>query len=142
MGNSQDIASGFSSSHQAIDLNGSPLHGSEDTYLSLYSKFEVVLAEARWWMEHNPGQKVESGTLEGASRQVDKHSWECIGCGETRKRREQIANHIRGVHLDNRGFYHCDAPGWYVTLLHTPDYVHRFDRPFPLAPFRSTAQAT
>lgn len=125
--NGQDIAPGFSTSYQATDMHAPHIYVSDDTSLPL---FDVILAKAREWMEHNPGQKVKSERLEGAFQQVHKYSWECLGCGETRKRREQIASHIRGTHLDNRGFYPCDEPGWYATLPHTPDYVHPFDHPF------------
>ena len=140
--NTHDVPSGFSPSWQATDLHPSPLYVPEDTYLPLFSDFERTLAEARRWMQRNPGQKVKSEKLEDASRQVNKHTWECLGCGETRKRREQVATHIRSTHLDNRGFYHCDEPGWYATLLHSLEYLHPLITPSPLALCRSTHRAT
>ena len=89
----------------------------EQTYPPPDSKFEVVIAEARNWMESHPGEKVATKELEGAYRKIHTDSWECLSCGETRKRRVQIAHHIRGMHLDNRGFYRCDEPGWCAILL-------------------------
>jgi len=140
--NGQDIAYGIPSLYQATARLSSPLHMPDHTYPPLYSESDVILAKARDWMECNPGQKVESDTLEGAFRQLHKHTWECLSCGETRKRREQIAHHIRGMHLDNRGFYHCDEPGWYSILLHQPGYRHPSDHLPLLALFRPTQQAT
>lgn len=115
--NGQDIASGIPSLYQASAPLTSPLQIPAQTYQPQFSEFDVIMAKARHWMEQNPGQKVKRDMLEGAFRQVRKHSWECLGCGETRKRSDQIAHHIRGTHLDNRGFYHCDEPGWYAILL-------------------------
>jgi hypothetical protein len=110
----QDIASGL---FQAPALLAPPLHIPDQTYPPQISEFDVVMAKARGWMDHNPGEKVTTKRLEGAYRKVRKYLWECLGCGETRKRREQIAHHIRGTHLDNRGFYHCDEPGWCAILI-------------------------
>lgn len=112
--NSQDIASGIPSLYQASAPLTSPLQ--IQTYQPQFSEFHVIMAKARHWMEQNPGKKVARNMLEGAFRQVRKQ-WECLGCGATRKRSDQIAHHIRGTHLDNRGFYHCDEPGWYAILL-------------------------
>ena len=129
--NSHDDSSGFSSLYQATTLLASPLHIPDSIPSPLFSEFDIILAKAREWMERHPGQKVKSDRLEGAFRQVNKHSWECLGCGETRKRREQIAHHIRGMHLDNRGFYHCDEPDWYAIMLHPLDYFRTCDDAFP-----------
>lgn len=135
--NSQDIASGISPLYQAPAL----LHP-DNTYLPQFSEFDFVLAKARDWMQTNPGQKVKSDGLEGAYRQVHKYSWECLGCGETRKRREQITHHIRGTHLDNRGFYHCDEPGWCAIPTCPPGCGHPSDILRPLALLRPTQRAT
>jgi hypothetical protein len=93
-------------------------------------------------MDRNPGQKVKTDRLQGAYRKLHMDSWECIGCGETRKRREQVAHHIRGTHLDNRGFYHCDEPGWYVIFLRPSGYTRLSHHLAPLAPLPPTHSAT
>lgn len=139
--NSQDIASSISPLYQAPAPLTTPLHLPDHSYPPQFSEFNFVLAKARAWMEDNPGQKVKSDGLEGAFRQVHKYSWECLGCGETRKRREQIAHHIRGTHLDNRGFYHCDEHGWYALSRCPPSCGHAPYLLHPLVLFRPTRWA-
>lgn len=137
--NNQDIASGL---YQAPALLTSPPHMPDHIYPPQFSEFDFVLANARAWMDNNPGQKVKSDGLEGAFRQVHKYSWECLGCGETRKRREQIAHHIRGTHLDNRGFYHCDEPGWYAISRCPPGCGHAPHLLPPIVLLQPTHRAT
>lgn len=138
--NNLDIASNVPSPYRAPDLIGPPADVLINTSPPLLSEFDAILAGARQWMVHNPGQKVQSDRFKGAFRRVRSESWECLGCGETRKRKGLIAHHIRGTHLDNRGFYPCDEPGWCAISNHFPYYDHPADTPFPSSTVRTNTR--